>query len=46
MDQVHEIQTRGAVGVVSFPVSSYTYVAIAQAEDAAGNYEVRSYFII
>jgi len=42
MDQIHEIQTRGASAVEVFPILSYTYIAIAQAQDAAGNYEVSS----
>ena len=40
MDQIHEIQTRGASAVEAFAIGSYTYIAIAQAQDAAGNYEV------
>jgi hypothetical protein len=44
MDQIHEIQTRGASAVEAFSIDSYTYIAIAQAQDAAGNYEVSSIY--
>jgi hypothetical protein len=40
MDEIHAIQTRGASAVEIFVINSRKYIAIAQSEDATGNYEV------
>lgn len=40
MDEIHTIQTRGAVAVETFTINSKEYIAIAQSEDSSGNLEV------
>lgn len=40
MDEIHQIQTKGAVAVETFTFDSKEYIAIAQSQDASGNVEV------
>ncbi len=40
MDEIHIIQTRGAVAVETFTIHSKEYIAIAQSQDSTGSFEV------